>query len=177
VARRASARRYAQAVFEMAREKDALDRWQSDLKQIARLAEDAELTALLESPRLHFDVKAKLLAEQLRDINQLVLNLVYLLISRGRFGIVGDIVEEYQRLLDSYHGIEQAEVITAIPLDDEGKRKLSERLGALVGKKVVLKSEVNSDVVGGFVARVGGKLVDGSTHSQLLALKRELVRR
>ena len=177
MARRASARRYAQAVFEMAREKNELDRWQSDLRQIASLGEDAELMALLESPRLHFEVKAKLLAEQLRDINPLVLNLVYLLISRGRFGMVGDIMEEYQRLLDSYHGIEQAEVITAIPLVDEDKRKLSERLGALIDKKVVLKSEVNSNIVGGFVARVGGKLVDGSTHSQLLALKRDLVRR
>ena len=48
-------------------------------------------------------------------------------------------------------------------------------LGALVGKKVVLKSEVDSSVIGGIVARVGGKLLDGSTRSKLAALRRDLV--
>ena len=177
MAKRVHARRYSQAVFEIALERKELDRWQSDLRKIASLAENAELIALLESPRLHFDDKAKLLAEQLRDINPLALNLVYLLVTRSRLSMVGDIADEYQRLLDSYRGIEQAEVTTVITLDNEEKLKLAERLGAIVGKKVVLKSKVDSNLVGGIIARVDGKLVDGSTRSQLLALKRELVRR
>ena len=177
MARRAYARRYAQAVFEIALEKKELDRWQSDLRQMASLVEEAEFIAVLENPRLRFDDKAKLLAEQLRDINPLALNLVYLLITRGRLSMMGDIADEYQRLLDSYRGIEHAEVTTVIPLDDEDKLKLAEHLGAIVSKKVVLKSEVDSNLIGGIVARVGGKLIDGSTRSQLLALKRDLVRR
>ncbi|GAI06225.1 unnamed protein product, partial [marine sediment metagenome] len=84
---------------------------------------------------------------------------------------------EYQRLLDSYRGIELAEVITAVPLDDEDKLRLGERLGAVVGKKVVVKPEVDSSLIGGFIARIGGKLLDGSTRGKLEALKREMVRR
>ena len=76
--------------------------------------------------------------------------------------------------MDSYRGIEQAEVTTAFPLDDEDKLRLEERLGATVGKKVVLKPEVDSSIIGGIVARIGGKLLDGSTRSKLVALKREL---
>ncbi|GAH86373.1 unnamed protein product, partial [marine sediment metagenome] len=128
----------------------------------------------LKSPKFHFDDKARLLSERLGDINPLALNLVYLLVVRSGLGMVGDIADEYQRLLDSYRGIEQAEVITAIPLDDEDKQKLGERLGAVVGKKVVLKSEVDSSLIGGIITRVGGKLLDGSTRSKLEALKREL---
>ncbi len=176
MARRVYAKRYSQAVFNIALEGKELDRWQSDLKKIASLGEDAALIALLQSPKLHFDTKAKLLAERLGDINPLALNLVYLLVTRGRFGMVGDIAEEYQRLLDSYRGIEPAEVVTAIPLDDEDKLRLGERLGVIVGKKVVLKPEVDSSLIGGIVARVGGKLIDGSTRSKLEALKRELER-
>jgi F-type H+-transporting ATPase subunit delta len=97
-----------------------------------------------------------------------------LLATRGRLDLLADIADEYQRLLDSYHGIERGEVVTAISLDDEVKLKLAEHLSAVVGRKVVLKSEVDPGVIGGFVARVGGKLVDGSTRSQLEALKREL---
>jgi F-type H+-transporting ATPase subunit delta len=161
-------------VFNIAREKNELDRWQSDLRRIASLGEDATFIALLENPKIHFEDKARLLSQWLGDINPLALNLVYLLVARGRLGMVGDIADEYQRLLDSYHGIEQAEVTTAIELDDEDSRRLEERLGIVVGKKVVLKLKVDSNVVGGIVARIGGKLLDGSTHTKLMALKKAL---
>ena len=175
MARRVHTKRYSQAVFSIALETNQLDRWQSDLKRIASLAEDATLIAWLESPKFHFDAKAKLLSELLGDINPLALNLAYLLVTRGRLSMVGDIADEYQQLLDSYRGIEWAEVITAVPLDNEDKRRLAERLGAVVNKKVVLKSEVDSSLIGGVIARVGDKLLDGSTRSKLVALKRELV--
>jgi len=175
VARGVYAKRYAQAVFEIALERKELDRWQSDLGKIASLAEDAALIAVLESPRFRFEEKAKLLSERLGEINPLALNLAYLLVTRGRLRMIGDIADEYQRRLDSHRGIERAEVTTAIPLDDEDKLKLEARLGDMVRKKVILEPEVDSSVVGGVVARIGGKLLDGSTRSKLEALKRELI--
>jgi len=174
VARKAYAKRYSQAVFEIAVERQELDRWQAELRKIASLGEDAAFITLLESPKLHFNDKAKLLSERLGDINPLALNLVYLLVARGRLSMVGEIADEYQHLLDSYRGIEEAEVITAIPLADEDKLRLEERLGAIVDKKIVIKPEVDSSLIGGIVARIGGKLLDGSTRSRLEALKREL---
>ena len=177
MARRFYAKRYAQAVFEIALGRKELDRWQSDLRTIASLGEDDTLIAWLENPKFRFDDKVRLLSEQLGGINPLALNLVYLLVARGRLSMIGGIADEYQRLLDSYRGIELAEVITAVPLDDEDRLRLGERLGAVVGKKVVVKPEVDSSLIGGFIARIGGRLLDGSTRSKLEALKRELVRR
>ena len=174
MAKRGYAKRYSQAVFEIALERKELDKWQADLRKIASLGDDATIVAWFESPKFHFDVKAKLLSEQLGDINPLALNLAYLLIARGRLSMAGDIADEYQRLLDSYRGIEQAEVTTAVPLDDEDKTRLTERLSAVVGKKVVLKPQVDSSLLGGIIARIGYRLLDGSTSSRLLALKREL---
>ncbi len=174
MAKRVHARRYSQAVFEIALETKELDRWQSDLRRMATLSEDTRLVAWLESPKFHFDDKARLLSERLGDINPLALNLAYLLVTRGRLSMAGDIADGYQRLLDSYRGIEQAEVITTFPLDNEDELRLEERLGAMVGRKVVLKPEVDSSIIGGIVARIGGKLLDGSTRSKLVALKKEL---
>lgn len=175
MAKKAYARRYAQAVFELALEEKELERWQSDLQMVVKALEDATFLAALESPKLKLDDKTRLLSARLGDINPLVLNLVRLLITRLGISMIGDIADEYQRLLDSYHGIEPAEVITAVPLDDKDIQKLTENLSALVGKKVVLKPEVDPDIIGGIIARVGGKLLDGSTRSKLAALKRELV--
>ena len=88
--------------------------------------------------------------------------------------MIGDIADEYQRLFDSHRGIERAEVTTVIPLDKEDKQRLTEHLATMVGKKVVLKPEVDSRLVGGIVARIGDKLLDGSTRSKLAALRKEL---
>ncbi|MFH1648056.1 MAG: ATP synthase F1 subunit delta [Chloroflexota bacterium] len=173
--RKAYARRYAQAVFEIALEKKELERWQSDLEKVVGVTGDDVFKAALESPKIKIADKQRLLSERLGDISPLALNLVLMLISRGFVGVLGKVAEEYRRLLDAYHGIEKADVVTAVPLDDKDKDKLAERLSALVGSKVVLKAEVAPEILGGIVARVGGKLLDGSTRSKLAALKRELV--
>jgi len=173
--RKLNARRYAQAVFEIALEKNELDRWQSDLQKIVDAIGDETFLAVLESPKIKFEDKSRLLTGLLGGVSPLALHLVMILISRGGVGIMREIVEEYRRNLDEYHGIQTAEVITAVPLDSKDKEKLAENLGGMIGKKVVLKSGIDPEIIGGVVARVGGKLLDGSTRSKLIALKKELV--
>lgn len=173
--RKAYGRRYAQAVFEIALEKKELERWQTDLQKIVGAIGDETFLAAMESPKIKIDKKTELLKKRLGDINPLALNLVLMLITRGGIGMIGEIAGEYQRLLDTYHGVQTADVITAVSLSDKDKEKLAENMGALLGTKVLLKSEVDPEILGGIVARVGGKLLDGSTRSKLAALKRELV--
>jgi len=171
------ARRYSQAAFKMALESKELNRWQSDLRKVASLARDEAAFALLENPKVSFDDKAKMLSERLGEIHPEVLKMVSLLVDKGRTGMIPDIADEYQRLVDNYHGIEGvevAEVTTAIPLDDEDRLRLAQRITEIVGKPVVLKPKVDSSVVGGIIIRVGDKLIDGSIRSKLMALKKEL---
>jgi len=176
MARKVNTQRYAQAVFEIALETKELDSWQSDLRRIASLVEDDAIVAFLESPKIPFDDKSKLLSEQLNGVNPLALNLVYVLAARGRLRSIDDIADDYQQLLDNYHGIAVAEVVTATALDEEDKRRLAEHLSVIVGKKVTLKTEVKPGLIGGVIAKIDGKLLDGSTRSKLDALRKELVR-
>ncbi len=175
MANKTYARRYAQAVFEMALQAKELDRWQSDLDKAVALVDDPEIAAWMASPRLPFEDKARILSESLEGINPLALNLVLLLVSRDNLSMIGDIADDYRRRLDSHRGIETAEVTTAVPLDDKDKARLAEHLGAVVGKKVIIKSSLDPGLIGGVVARVGGKLLDGSTRSRLATLKTELM--
>lgn len=175
MAKKAYARRYAQAIFEMALGKNELDRWQADLDKVAMSVDNADFMAILESPKVKVDDKTKMLSNILKDINPLALNLVRILVAKASIGIIGEISLEYNRLMDNYQGIEQAEVITAVPLDDKDQQKLAENLSSLIGKKVVLNTKVDPEIIGGIITRVGGKLMDGSTRSKLAALKRELV--
>jgi len=174
VTKRVYAKRYSQAVFEMALEKGELDRWQSDLQKIAGLSRNTLLVAWLHSPKLDSQSKARLIFELAGDIGPLALNLVHLLAARGRLGMAGDIADEYQQLLDKHRGIEHAEITTAIPLDDKDRQRLAKRLSAMVDKEVVLESGVDASLVGGIVVRIGDRLLDGSTYSKLQTLKREI---
>ncbi len=167
-------RRYAQAVFELALEKKELERWQADLDKITAATADATFLAALESPKIKPADKARLLKERLGDVGKLALNLVQLLISRGMVGAVADIAAEYRRLVDAYRGIQTAEVTTAVPLDKPDEARLAARLGELVGTKVTVEAGVDPEILGGIVARVGGRLLDGSTRAKLAALRKDL---
>ncbi len=175
MARVASAKRHAQAVFQIAQEQDEVEKWRAELKIIATTLADPQLRAILEDPKVHLSEKENLVGKCLPGMSQLALNLVCLLVARRRLSILEQIVSEYERMADAYAGLEHAKVITAIPLDEEGQKKLSERLAAITGKKIVLTTEVDPTIIGGFVARVGDKLIDGSTKAKLKALKRSLV--
>jgi F-type H+-transporting ATPase subunit delta len=169
-----SVKRYAQAVFEIALEGNKLKAWQSELKKIARLTEDTEFMALVENPKLTPELKAKLAQERLGKINRLALNLAYLLIFKGKLKSAGQIVDEYEHLLDDHQGIRHAKVITAVPLDDTDKEKLRQHLETIVEKKVSLSLQVDPNILGGFVARIDDHLIDGSIRNKLDELKKSL---
>ena len=170
-----AAKRHAQAVFQLALERGELERWLDDLKTIATTLSEPQLMAILESPKVHLDEKMDLISRCLPGVSQLALNLVYLLVTRRRLRLIDQIVSEYQRLADAYQGLEHAEVTTAIPLDEEDKKRLSERLAELTGTRIMLTTKVDPDVIGGFVVRIGDRLIDGSTKNKLDSLRKSLV--
>ncbi len=175
MARVTSGKRYAQAAFKLALEQGELDSWQASLRKIADVTTEEKLMALLGNPKLPFEVKKALLAERLGKINPLALNLAYLLVRKDRLGIAGDISQQYDRLLDTHHGVEHVEVITALPLGDEDKERISSQFGEITGHKVAIDAQVDPSIVGGIKAKIGDTLIDGSIRNRLEALRKSLV--
>lgn len=175
MARKSHARRYARAIFEIARDKNQLDRWQSDLGRISALYGDSDIRPILEAPRIRTEDKARLLREKLAGIEPLALNLVMLLTAKDRLRLIPDIIEEYADLLNTHRGIERADVITAIPLTEEEKNQIKASIKALTGKEILLRSEVDPELLGGVIIRYNDRLIDGSTRSRLKALRSQLV--
>jgi F-type H+-transporting ATPase subunit delta len=171
--KKANARRFAQAIFEIALEAKELERWQADLRKLAGALSDPDLQAVLESPKISFEDKSKLLA-RLGGVGPLALNLARLLILKNGIKMMGEIAAAYEGLLNAYRGVQKAKVTTAVPIDAADKARLAEDLGALAGSKIIVESEVDPGILGGIIARIDGKLLDGSTRSKLVALKKEL---
>jgi len=165
------AKRYAQAAFEIARGRDSLEEWATDLALVGTVMTDPQAASILSSTKLALADRYRLLEAILEGIDPLVMNLARLLVAKGRVGIGSQVAEAYRDLVDEHSGIAHARVVTAVPLADAEQRAVEERLGQIMGKKVIAHPEVEPAIVGGLVARVGDRLIDGSTRSKLLALR------
>lgn len=172
--REIAARRYAEAAFQIARDEGAEERWSDDLVLMAALFSDPQAQAVMQEASIPLQGKLELVERTMQSADPLVLNLARLLVTRGRTALAPQIAEAYRELIDAERGIAHATVTTAVPLSDADRATVEARLGEITGKKVVVDTEVDEAIIGGLVARVGDKLIDGSTRSRLAALKRRL---
>ena len=118
--------------------------------------------------------KIKLLDSQVKTKEPLATNLAHILIKRGKFSLIKSVFEAYQMLEDEANGIQKAEIVTATALDAVEKQKIVNYLSGIQNKKIMLTEKVDPRIIGGLIARVGGKIIDGSTRSQLEALRNRL---
>lgn len=169
-----SAKRYAEAVFDIAKSQDNFDRWERDLTAMARAQEDPELSRLVSSPALRLAVKEAVLAKALPELGPEATNLTKLLLKRDKFALAPQIADYYRRMLNDYRGIATAEVASAVKLNDSELESIASRLSAVTGKKVIVKPVVDPSIIGGIVARIDDQLIDASIRGRLEALKKRL---
>ena len=169
-----SGKRHAQAVFQIALEDKQLDRWLTDLERIAVVLGDAEIAAVLADPKVSPENKKDLLDRGLRGISPMAMNLAQLLVARDRLHVVQSLAVEYKRLMNAYLGLELAEVTTAVPISTQEGESVGKGLAAISGKRVTLELSVDPDILGGFVARLGDKLVDASARTRLQELRKSM---
>lgn len=174
MAQRGSAKRYAQAVFQLANEKGQLDQWAKDLTSIASVFKEAGAQSILSSRKVKPADKDKFLSETLNGISPTAMNLARILVAREGVGAAIEIALQYQDLLDKHRGVERGEIVTAVDLSPEQQSTIASTLERIVGRKVILTTRKDPIVVGGLVARVGGKVIDGSVRTKLLELQKEL---
>ena len=168
---------FAKVIFETALKDGELNKWLSQLRVISDVTGDSSIKKLLTDPTIAHADKTKMLSSRIGDVDPLALKMILMLAARGKLETIEEITDEYQRLLDSYHGVEGAELIevtTAIPLDEKDKLELSQRLTDIVEKPIILKAMVDPDIIGGIIIKVGDKIIDGSMRTKLVELKKEL---
>lgn len=173
-ARSGIAKRYAEAVFEIAKANANFDTWAEELAAIARGQEHPELAALLASPAVGMSAKESVLTQYLEGASPEAINLVRLLLRKGRFVLAPQIADHYRRLLNGHRGIATAEVTSAIPLSPEELKGVAQSLSTMTGRRVVVETTVDPSILGGIVARIGDQLIDASVRGRLEALRRRL---
>ncbi len=168
------ARRYAEAVFAIASEHGTQDQWRDDLRSLADLVRHPQAGRFLTSFRVSRDEKRRLL-ERTLDVAPPARNLALLLLQRDRLALAPRIAAAYEQMLDAARGVAHAEVTTAVPLGPEDEQTVAEHLRRLTGaREVRLTTRVDPSIIGGVIARIGDRLIDGSTRTRLIQLRRTL---
>lgn len=172
------ARRYAEAVFDLASEDGTEDAWLTALQTLAAAAEDDETRAYFQNPAITDEAKVAALEIILTAAgDQAARNLARMLIRRQRFSHLPGILEAFEEMTLRARGIAIADVTTALPLSDLERQHVSAELARIVGSDVEVRAHVDDAIIGGIVARIGDQLIDGSVRTQLRDLRSTLGRR
>jgi F-type H+-transporting ATPase subunit delta len=166
--------RYAAALFDLAREANAIDAVKADLDRFdALLAESPDLMRLVRSPVFPADEQLQALAAVLQraGIGGLAEKFLKLVTANRRLFAVRDMVKAFRGLVADHKGEATAEVTVAEPLKDDHAAALKNALKAVSGKDVDLNIKIDPAIIGGLVVKLGSRMVDTSLRSKLNAIR------
>lgn len=171
----AAARRYGGALFELAQDAGQVDAWQRQLEHLRTLLEDSRVRSLVDNPAIPTQRRIEVIdALDIGVLGTEVRNLGRLLVETRRAGLIGEVVEEYQKLADEAAGRIRATATTAVPLNDRDQGRLGQDLSRRLGREVRLECRVDPVILGGLVLQLGDHLIDASLRSRLHQLRRTL---
>jgi len=175
----ATARRYAKALFELARQEGQPAPVREGLGRMDEMIRvQPELRDLCRSPRYHPEEKKRVLESLAGRIGSppLLKRFMDLLIQKNRLGQLPEITKVFGLLVDEAEGVEHVRVRAARPLSKEQESGLKRELGVILKRDVDLIVESDPSLLGGMVIYAGSRVYDGSVRGQLQGLRRELAK-
>src|SRR5258708_10344972 len=170
------AARYAKAILDLAVEKSQLENVYSDmlfLQQAFRSSRD--LVSLLRSPIIKADKKGKVLDPICAGrVSEITTSFNKLLLTKERAAYLPELVTAFIEQYKIYKGIQTVKLTTATPISEEVKQAILEKVKLSRNvQQIDLHTEVNEDLIGGFVLEIGGELVDASVAFELNNIKKQ----
>jgi F-type H+-transporting ATPase subunit delta len=171
-----TARRYARALLDVARQQGTGDATNHVLRQAADLlAANAALASVLSHPALALEKKRAVLREVFGGSGEtLVGRLVDLLIARGRLELLTNVADAFTEAWNAARGVVTARAVTAAPLTQEQQERLTAALSRAAGVGVELEAAVDPSLLGGVRVTMAGRIYDGTVRGRLQGLRRHL---
>lgn len=164
------ARPYVQAAFEAAQKQGDLKGWSAAMQVLTELMDNADIKAVVASPRVSSDQVEELMLQLAGDLNKEQSNFVRILAQNGRLNVVAEIAEMFEALRAEAEKSAQITVTSAFELNDEQQQKIASALKVRLGCDVKLSCNVDKALLGGIVIRMGDKVIDGSANTRLAEL-------
>lgn len=167
--------RYASALYDLAREQNAVDTVREDMKSFAGLIQSStDLQRLVESPVFTADEQLKALSAILdkAKLGGLSANFLKLVASKRRLFAIGKMIADFNALVDHDRGVARAEVTVAEPLSEAHMKTLREALKDVSGgQSVEVDVKVDPEIIGGIVVKIGSRMIDSSLKTKLNSIR------
>lgn len=168
-----SARRYAEALYELASAEGAVPAYAASLDRMRR-ALGADVLRALRNPAVPFRSRRAALDAASREEPKAVASVLDLLLERDRIELLPYIVTAFIEIVDRKAGIVKGRITTATELDPGQREQLVARLERSTGKRIRATFTVDESLIGGAKVQIGDRLIDTSLKAQLTELGREL---
>ena len=175
---RTAAARYARALFDVALAEDDPQLVEQQLTTVVDVfTGHADLWRAVTNPAVPVQKKRAVVDELLPALalQPVVHKLVAMMAGRDRLSLLPDLLDTYRTRLLDHQQVVRADVTTAVPLAPERSEALKDKLAAITGRKVLMQTTTNTDIIGGVVARIGSTVYDGSVKRQLEKMQERLV--
>src|SRR3954447_590952 len=168
---------YARSLFEVAKEQDKLDQVRDELGEFAdALNESRQLQVFLFSPYFSSQEKSEGLDKAVSDADETLANFLKLLIDNHRMPVVFRIRTEFDQLWEEENRLLPVQVTSAVDLPEETVKQIGDRISEQTDRKVDLSSQVDPDILGGIIVRVGNSVLDASIRNRLENLRKQVAR-
>jgi len=168
---------YARALFEVAKDHDVLDEVHEQLAQVAQaLDENRDLAVFFFSPYFSTDEKKDALGRAIEGARPELTNFLEALIERHRMPVIFRIAARFKEMWDEERKLLPVQVTSAVELDKSTVKEIGEQIGAQTGRTVELSSNVDPEILGGIVLRVGNFILDASIRNSLEQLRKQVAR-
>jgi F-type H+-transporting ATPase subunit delta len=166
---------YARSLFEVAQDQGQLDQIHEELDQFADvLSEDRQLQLFFFSPYFSSDEKKDGVAKVIEGGNDYFVRFLELLAEKHRLPVLFRIRREFDSLWAKEQKLLEVSVTSAVELDEETVKGIGKKIEEQTGNKVELTSQVDPDLIGGLVIRVGNMVLDASVRNRLERLRRQV---
>ncbi|HOX26809.1 MAG TPA: ATP synthase F1 subunit delta [Candidatus Krumholzibacteria bacterium] len=168
--------RYAQALLDVAVERQVLDSVCASLATLAgSVTAYPDLRVFMQSPQVPTQDKKALIHTLLDDrVDPVLVQFLELLLDKDRILFLGDINEEFATLVERHRGLQRAAVVTAVPLAADLADQLTRKLEQLTRQRIILDQKVDPSVIGGICVTMGDRILDGTLRTGLAELRRAL---
>ncbi len=169
-------RRYAQALFDVARSKGRVAQYIEDLTTVVRVIDESrEFQQVIRHPEITTREKKKFFISLFKGkIDEDLLTFLLILIEKDRIMFLREKLEELKKIDLEQNGTVVARIRTVLPLQEYQKQALISKLSARYHKQVLIEETIDPDILGGILIRVGDDLIDGSVRSTLEDLQKTM---
>lgn len=168
---------YGDALFDLALEENRIDDYVAEVDAMLTIFRDnPELSKLLNHPKISKEEKITVVGQIFEGkISRELLGLINMIVEKDRNNAMEDIFSYFIDRVKEYKNIGVAKVTSAIELSDAQKSQVEKRLLETTGYvKFEISYDVDKDLIGGMVIRIGDRVVDSSIRTRLYELTKEL---